>query len=345
MKYGTPKGGSYRRKSGIPKGKSDRRTIGIGIDIGGTKISMVLGNARGRILARREIPTLKNSRVRQGLRLLIENLHQLIRDARVPSHQILGIGIGIPGAVNTSKGIVPNSPNLKGWRNLPLGRILTRSFGCPVILMNDANAAVVGEKIFGAARKAKHVIYLTISTGVGGGILIDERLVEGANFVAGEIGHMTIMPEGDRCNCGQRGCLEAYASGTAIGRYVEREIRSGRGHGIERWIPRTKGISGREVGLAAEHGNPLAMQAYRRAGNYLGVGIGTLLNILNPQVVVLGGGVLKSAPPAHWQAMLKSVKRHAWPEAFRAAKIVRTRLGDHVGNLGALALVFAYKKH
>ena len=197
----------------------------IGVDIGGTKISMVLGTEKGKILARREIPTLTGKKTRQGVRNLVDNLHQLIQDASVKKRSLVGIGVGIPGAVNSEKGLVPRSPHLGGWKNLPLRRILERALKLPVAMKNDANATAIGEKYFGACKKAEHFIYVTVSTGVGGGLVVNGKLVEGCNYVGGEIGHISVVPLGDSCKCGKNGCLEAYASGTAITRYVKRELK------------------------------------------------------------------------------------------------------------------------
>ena len=151
---------------------------------------------------------------------------------------------------------------------------------------------------------------------------------------------MTIVPKGDPCKCGKLGCLDAYASGTAIAAYAIREMKRGRAARIKRFIPKGKPIAARWVGRAAREGDSLALETYRRAGFYLGIGIANLLNVLNPQKIILGGGVLKSAPPDFWRTMLESCRREAWPEAMKAVKITRTGLGDHVGELGALALGF-----
>lgn len=313
---------------------------GFGIDIGGTKISMVLGTENGKILGERTIPTLKYRRIPESVNGLIENLSLLARDLKIPLKKIAGIGIGIPGAVDPSKGVVPDSPNLQGWKGYPLKSILEKKFRMPVRMTNDANAAVMGEKLFGQGRGKQHILYITISTGVGGGIIVNDRLLEGANFVAGEVGHMVIVPNGNHCNCGQNGCLEAYASGTAIAHFAESQIRAGRGASLKKYLGKSQSLTAREIGQAAGKRIPLALEAYRRAGFYLGVGVGGLLNILNPQIVILGGGVLKSAPRVFWQSMLSSAERHSWLQAFRSVRIVRTKLGDKSGNLGALSLVF-----
>jgi len=311
----------------------------IGIDIGGTKISLVLGTEKGKILARREIATGTRAKAKACVKELISNLGSLIREANISPKQILGIGVGCPGAVNAQKGILPRSPNLPGWTGLPLKRILKKATGLSVYLANDANAAALGESFFGAGQNSKNFIYITVSTGIGGGIVIDGRLYEGSGFVAGEVGHTSIVPDGKKCACGKRGCLEAYASGTAIGNFV-RERMTKVNTIIRKFLSGNKKISARQVGMAAREGDKLSIESYKQAGYYLGIGIANLLNILNPEKIVIGGGVLKSAHKIFWATMIKSAKQHAWPEAFRTVKIVPSQLKGHVGDLGALALVF-----
>ena len=315
------------------------KKFAIGIDIGGTKISMVLGTSSGKILARREIATGTRAKTKACVKELALNLRALILHSCISPREILGIGVGCPGAVDSSKGMLPRSPNLPGWNNLPLAKILSKATGLPVHLANDANAAALGDSFFGAGKNSRSFIYITVSTGIGGGIIIDGRLYEGSGFVAGEIGHMSIVPEGRKCNCGQKGCLEAYASGTAIGNFV-RERMTKSNTMIWKFLPKNKRFNARQVGMAAREGDKLSIESYRQAGYYLGIGIANLLNILNPEKVVIGGGVLKSAHKIFWKTMMKSAKQHAWPEAFRTVRIVRSQLKGHVGDLGALALVF-----
>jgi glucokinase len=303
----------------------------IGIDIGGTKISIVLGTEKGKILARREIPTRIGSGARACVKELVSNLRALILHSFIAPPEILGIGVGCPGAINSSKSTLPRSPNLPGWAGLPLKAILAKATGLPVHIANDANAAALGENLFGAGKNEADLIYITVSTGVGGGIIINGQLYEGAGSVAGEIGHMSIVPEGEKCGCGRYGCLEVYASGTAIARYY-REAKK-------------KKVSGaKEVGMAARDGDKAATRSYQKAGYYLGIGIANLLNVLNPGKVVIGGGVLRSAPPVFWKTMIRSAKEHAWPEAFRTTRIVKSFLLGRSGDLGALALVFKNSK-
>ncbi|MCB9799474.1 MAG: ROK family protein [Candidatus Omnitrophica bacterium] len=316
----------------------------IGIDVGGTKISIVIGTEKGRILGRRLIPTQIKSNTQKCLKELEENIIQLLRETSLTSRQILGIGLCLPGAVDSRKGIAPISPHLKGWEGLRLRQRLFGRFKKPVYMTNDANAAAVAEKIFGQAQKAENFIYITISTGVGGGIYANGKLLEGVSFVAGEVGHMTIESQGEPWALGEIGCLEAYASGTAIARYVNRELEQGRGTTFLKRLSKNGPLTTKEIGIAAKKKDKLALAAFQRAGEYLGIGIGNLLNILNPEIVILGGGVLKTAPAVFYQSFKLSCRHRSWPEAFRAVRITRTQLGDNVGNLGAMALVFSQQK-
>jgi len=206
-------------------------------------------------------------------------------------------------------------------------------------MANDANAAALGEMFFGAGKRLQDVIYITVSTGVGGGIILGGKLHTGAGSVAGEIGHISIVPEGKPCACGKRGCLEAYASGTAIAKDVKAQMTR-KNTCVWKFLARDKHVSAKQVGMAAREGDKLAIGSYQKAGYYLGIGIADLMNILNPEMIVIGGGVLKSAHKSFWQSMIKSAREHAWPEAYATTRVVRSKLRDFVGDLGALALVF-----
>ncbi len=311
----------------------------IGIDIGGTKISIVIGDHKGRILAERTLPTLTGPRTRESVQNLCSELKEMTAEFGPRAKKIVGMGVGIPGPVDSKRGIVPHSPNLKGWKGIRLKKILESRFRVPVIMINDANAAAIGEKIFGLGRDVRDFIYMTVSTGIGGGIVVNNTLLEGKGFVAGEVGHMTIVPRGDLCRCGKQGCLEAFASGTSIAAYAKKELRKSKSSVLSRLLE-DRPLSAKLVGRAAREGDRFAIEVYKRAGFYLGVGIANLLNILNPEKVILGGGVWKSAPPEFWNAMMKSCRTEAWPEAMKTVKILRSSLIGRVGDLGALALAF-----
>ncbi|MCM8774802.1 MAG: ROK family protein [Candidatus Omnitrophica bacterium] len=312
----------------------------IGIDIGGTKISLVIGNSQGKIMTRHVLETQKGARAEQSVRNIIDHVEALIRESKAPRKKILGIGIGIPGPVDSEKGIVPRSPHMTGWTGISLGPILSRKLKLPVFMTNDANAAALGEKMFGEGRREKHFVYLTISTGIGGGLVSNGQLIEGASFMGGEVGHMKIVAGGRKCKCGKLGCLEAYASGTAIASFAAEAMGKGKRSTLRGFMAKNRKLSAKEVGLAAQNGDRLALEVFKIAGFYLGVGISNLLHLVNPGMVVLGGGVLKSSPPIFWKSMIESCKRASWSPAFQAVRIQRSRLKDKVGDLGALALVF-----
>lgn len=314
----------------------------IGIDIGGTKISMVLGTSAGRILSQRRISTRTGNETKLCIEELKKNLSELMSEARRRKTILLGIGVGIPGAVDTRTGKVPRSPHLGGWKGMPLRGILEKHSRLPVVVANDANAAAVAEKIFGQGKNLDNFVYMTVSTGIGGGIYTGGHLLEGANYVAGEVGHMIIVPEGELCRCGNQGCLEAYSSGTAIARYAESQVRKGKRTILSDRMAREGRLSAKDVGEAARKKDTVALKAYEKAGYYLGIGIANILNILNPKKVILGGGVWQSAPARFHRFMMQSCRHHAWPEAFAKVEIVRSRLRGTVGDLGALALVFEH---
>ena len=309
----------------------------IGVDIGGTKILMVAGTDKGKILARHKIPT---QRTRAGAREFLSQLKTFVNRLDVPKSRIAGVGIAAPGAVDPGPGIVPRSPHMGGWKGFAIVREVRRALGLPAVIGNDANAAALGEKYFGGGRKCRDFIYMTVSTGIGGGLIVNGQLVTGASYVGGEVGHMKIVPEGDPCKCGQAGCLEAYASGTGMAAYAERQLEKRVKSRAAEYIPEGEHLTAKILGHVAKKRDRLAIETYKRGGYYLGIGIANLLNILNPERVILGGGVLKSAPPDFFQAMRKSCKANAWPEAYRGVRLVRSKLNDAVGGLGALALAF-----
>ncbi len=299
----------------------------LGIDIGGTKVSVTSGTSSGKILIRKKILTQTHSKSQACIREVIAAVEAVLRESKLPKKQILGIGVGAPGAVNSLKGILPRSPNLPGWSGIPIRRILEKKFKLPVYLANDANAAALGESMFGAGKGLKNLIYVTVSTGVGGGLVMNGQLCEGAGFVAGEIGHISVVPEGQKCGCGNHGCLEAYASGTAMARFYNQTAK--------------KRVAGaKEVAIAARSGDRFAIKSFLNGAYYLGIGLANLMNIFNPEAIVIGGGVLKSAPSFYWKAIIQSTKAHAWPEAFRTTSILKSPLLGHSGDFGALALVF-----
>ena len=301
--------------------------LALGVDIGGTKTSLTLGDSHGKILAKKILPTLTGRRTHEGIKQISEGLLRLKADFS-GAGKIKGIGVGIPGPIDPQAGTAQRSPNLRGWEGIRFKAYLQKKLKLPVYITNDANAAAIGEMLFGQGRNCRNFVYLTVSTGIGGGIVLGGRLLMGDSWGAGEIGHTIVQARGERCGCGRRGCLEAYASGTAIAKFFQKNSRgSGR-------------LSAESIAREARQNNFAAREAYCRAGFYLGIGLANLINLLNPGKIILGGSVTKSFS-LFWPTMMKSVRAHAWPVLSKACRIVKTDLEEGAGDLGALALVFS----
>ena len=247
---------------------------------------------------------------------------------------VKAIGIASPGPLDPHTGYILKTPNIGEWHNFPLGPSLSEHFHVPAFLDNDANLAALGEWKFGAGRGHRDVLYLTVSTGIGGGVIADDRLLQGYHGLATELGHTIIDPDGPLCSCGFAGHLEAFSSGPAIVKYVIGELQGG----ADSVLKIETGLSARVIADAAIHGDALAISAYRRAGEYLGIGVASFLHAFDPSIVIFGGGVSQVGPllfdPFH--ASLK--KRVFHPRYLEGLKIEMAALGDDAGLLGALAL-------
>lgn len=309
----------------------------IGVDLGGTQIRAALADGEGRILRRASCLTLAE----EGPEPVIGRIKDAIREAASSTDwaQVVGIGIGAPGPLNPWTGVIRQAPNLPGWRDVPLRDIIQEEFQVPTYLGNDANVAALAERRFGAGQGVDDLIYMTVSTGIGGGVIAEGRLLLGADGLAGEVGHMTLEAHGPRCNCGNIGCLEALASGTAIARDARQRIEEGAQTII---VDRVGGdlskVTAKLVSQAAQEGDELAIELIRRAGFYIGVGIVNLIHLFNPRLFVIGGGVSK-AGDLLFDSIRATVRERAMPAMQREVRIVPAALGDDVGLLGAVALV------
>ena len=313
----------------------------LGVDLGGTNIVVgAMPEDGSREIAFRTAPT----RASEGEDSVVERMIQMIEDViavtsaetGAPRENFLGVGVGAPGPLDRKQGIVITAPNL-GWKMVPLRERIRQATGLRITLDNDANCATLGEAWTGAAKGAKNVIGVTIGTGIGGGIIIDGRLYHGSSDVAGEIGHMTIDSTGRRCSCGNYGCLEAYASGTAIAERA-REALANETDGLllslcDRHLEK---VTAQMVYRAAKDGDPVAIDVVRETARFLGAGLGALLNVLNPEVVVLAGGVV-NAGDALFIPLKAEVRRRAFAPAVDRCRIVPGLLGGSAGVVGAVA--------
>lgn len=287
----------------------------IGIDLGGTKIAGVLTTVSGKFLMDVQVPT----EAHKGKKQVIENIKKAVRMliGSEKNFKLKAIGLGAPGPILYEKGIVMEAPNLPGWKRVNIKQIIAKEFKIPVFVDNDANCAALAEAKFGAGRGVKNFVYMTVSTGVGGGIIINGELYRGAMGAAGEFGHMIIDSKGYRCGCGNVGCLEALASGSAI--------------------KKRTGLDAISVELAARQGDPKAIKAIEITANYLAIGIANLVNIFNPELVVIGGG-LSNMRELLLDPIRRDFKKYAMTLSARSVKIVRAKLGTKAGVLGAAAL-------
>jgi len=301
----------------------------VAVDIGGTQIRAASYSAEG--LEPLQISRTETHHPDQSpLERLIKSI------ARVwPSDgQVRCIGVAAPGPLDPFKGVIFETPNIPEWERVPIRQVLEDRFKVSALLGNDANLAALGEWKFGAGKGHHHLIYLTISTGIGSGVILDDKLVLGHNGLASELGHVTVLPDGPRCPCGIKGHLEAVASGTAIARWVEKQLENGAGSTLRHQQP----ITAKKVGQAARDGDDLGTQAFVRAGRYIGRALADFVHIFNPSIIIIGGGVSQSGSLL-MDPLKASLKEHVFSDLFlEDLQIVTAALGDEAGLAGALAL-------
>ena len=314
----------------------------IGIDLGGSKILTAVVKSEGEVLSSNESTTRATEGQDIVIQSIVDSAYSAMKQASCTISEISAIGIGAPGISNPEAGILFTSPNLPGWRNVLLRDIIQNKLDKKAFLINDANAAALGELYFGVARNIHNFIYVTLSTGIGGGIVIDGKIYTGAIGTAGEIGHMTIDDNGPICNCGNKGCWETLASGTALAREAKRRIKEGAKTSILKY---TEGdlekVTAPIIHSAAEQGDKLARDLIARTGYYVGVGIANLINIFNPELIVVGGG-LSNIGDMLLKPAFKEAADRSYKEAFQAVRLVPAGLGRNSGVLGAAA--FALKE-
>lgn len=304
------------------------------IDLGGTKIASAIFS-NNTIIARDYLLTLAHKGVSQVISRLIMSIEHLLKETGLSLSQLESICIASAGIIDINKGIVTVSPNLPGWHNVPLRSKIKEHFGIETYLLNDASAAALGEYTLGAGKNNCNVIYITVSTGIGGGIIIRGELYLGACGSAGEIGHMSIKANGPWCFCGNRGCLETLASGTAIAREAIRLVREGKKTSLNRMVEnKIENITAKEVSIAAQKGDALAKKVVLEAATYLGIGMANVANIFNPDMIIIGGSVSKMG-----ELLFEPVRQQVLKRAFRlpaqAVSIVPSKLGDDVSLIGA----------
>ncbi|MBI4483728.1 MAG: ROK family protein [Acidobacteria bacterium] len=307
----------------------------LGVDLGGTKVETALVDGAGRVVATFRGPT----HPEKGAAAVIADIVACVEHCWGDAPQSgTALGIGVAGQVEAATGNVLFAPNL-GWRDVPLRRELEKALNIPVLVTNDVRAATFGEWKHGAAQAVDDLVCLFVGTGIGGGVVIGGRLLEGCSNTAGELGHMTIVAQGRRCRCPNRGCLEAYAGGWAIAERAQEAVRDNREAGaalLER-APDIPNITAATVAQAYEDGDPLARSLMEETVQHLVAGVVGIVNAFNPCLLVLGGGVIEGLPELV-QAVERDVRARALPGALQSLRVVKAGLGGNAGVIGAAAL-------
>lgn len=312
----------------------------LAVDLGGSKIITALISPPGEILDREYILTLADEGPQAVISRMLSSIDSLLTRADLPPDSLPTICLAVAGIIDSAKGMITTSPNLPDWRNVPLREIVQEETGLETFLLNDASAAALGEHCFGAGRGVDDLIYLTVSTGVGGGIIIGGRLYLGVSGSAGELGHITIDVNGPRCNCGNTGCLEVLASGKAVAREAKKAVSRGtKSIILELAEGDPQNITARTVSEAAQKGDILALAIIAEAATYLGVGLVNLINAFNPRMIIIGGGMAKMGDMLLDPAR-KVVTERAFSLPVREVRIIPSQLDDNAAVSGAAAFVW-----
>lgn len=321
---------------------SDSRNLIAGVDIGGTKLAVGVTDLDGKILAERRQP----SDVKRGPDAVVADIIEMVdataSEAGGSRDNLAFLGVASPGPLSQARGMILSTPNMPGWENYPLIANLQGEFGCRTVLENDANAACLGEALFGAGVGHRFVVYFTISTGIGGGFVQDGQVLHGKDGNAAEFGHQIIAPfDGALCGCGCYGHLEAYANGRNIVRRAVEAMEAGEKSSIMDFVADGSPLTTRELAEAAKAGDALAKRIWNETGDYLGIGIVNIIQNFNPGVVVLGGGVTNVGDLLFTPTRC-SVEARLMPDYKGTFTIEAARLGDRVGVMGAVGLALQH---
>lgn len=306
----------------------------IGVDLGGTKIVTALCDSECRIIARVKTDTMPEEGINKTIRRINESIYRVIEMSDICPTSISGIGISAPGPLDASRGIILHAASM-GWHDVPLRDLISMEFGIPAYLENDANAAAYGEARAGAGRNFGNIVYITVSTGIGSGIVVNGSVFRGKHDAAGEFGHICVELEGRECSCGNKGCLQAYASGTAISKIARERVLDYPDSSILKLARRNPQlINCMTVEKAAYEGDSLAVKIWHEAGARLGQGISILMQLLDPDIVIIGGGVSR-AWNLFYEQMAQTVKKHTYSLISNDMLIVPAQLGENAEVVGA----------
>jgi len=309
----------------------------VGVDLGGTKVKLGIVTSEGRIVKKISVPTLAKEGVDKSINQIKKGINALLKGNK---KLISGIGIGSPGVVSLKKGTVENPPNLPGWGKVHLGKLITKEFSLPTYVENDANAAAIGELIYGAGKKLDSFIMVTLGTGVGGGIIYNNKLFRGDFGGAGEIGHVTIDKNGPKCNCGSKGCLEAYLGNNYLINNITKELSTEKDTIIFKLIDNNlENLTPRIIHEASLQGDKYSKGVINNLGEILGCGLASMVNVFDISNIVIGGGVSGFGRPL-FKATKDSIKSRVLTPIRPRIKVLQAKLKNNAGIKGASSLVF-----
>jgi glucokinase len=308
-----------------------------GVDIGGTKVQVnifnhdfeALGQSRKKMRNKKDLPA--EDRV-------LSAIAEALDTAGSPA--LKGIGVGSPGPLDPDTGVIIDTPNI-AWKNFPLGKTISKAFGnVPVAVDNDVNVGTYGEWCFGVVKKAKNVVGVFPGTGIGGGIIVNGKLLHGFSGAAGEIGHITVLPDGPFCGCGKRGCLESLASRTAVAKeLIALAVRGDAPYILEHCGTDITQVRSGAIARAIDAGEKMVEDEVRKAAYYVGIAVANLINILSPEAVVLGGGMVEAMETIYITECKRAIQEHAMPFLRKDVKVVPARLGDDAVVMGAARMI------
>ena len=308
------------------------------LDIGGTKVLGAIFDSKREIVYRIKKKTKADGDDAQNIEnTIISLVEELVEGFNISLEDVAAIAAGAPGVINIEKGVVLFSPNLP-WRNYEIKKAIEEKFHVPFFIGNDVNVGVYGEWKYGAAKDLRQVVGLFVGTGMGAGLILDGKLFTGYQDKGAECGHMILDPEGPKCNCGQRGCLEAFSSKQGISDYIRTQAQRGRATSMAKAV--AKGVfKSKALKAAYEEGDEVTIEAIDRACHYLAIGIGNLINTFSPEMVVLGGGVMEAMNEVFMEKILKEVDRYCMPSIRDTVAIKAAALGDDSILYGSLAMI------
>ncbi len=310
----------------------------VSVDMGGTKMLASVLNTKKGIIAKEKKPTNVEAGTAVYIKELVELIKSVIVQAAIKPNQVIAVALGVPGSVNPVTGNIGLAPNL-GLKDFNIRKALQRKIKYPVLIENDVNLAALGIKYFGVGKDGKNILVVSVGTGIGGGVIINNRIYRGSNFVAGEIGHIPVLKNGPVCGCGRKGCFEAVASRTAIVKKIIADIKNGRRSMLKDFVRAGKKIKSGTLKTAVEKKDKVVLKRLTEAGETIGVVLSGLANLMNFDMIVLAGGLIEALDKFMMPVIKKSFNDHVLKDSAKGLKILPSKLADDAAIFGGIALV------